>query len=145
MTSYNQLQAVQQEISKVGAEIDKAKGELVTAKAESGIKEMDFLRNTLVELRKEKIELLRQKNILLEQETILLRAQAPGQHCLPSSELNKNAYTCSVWDSNPGLFSERIAAFVLKPAKIPTIHSYWIYVTMLQQVSACNAVSMQNS
>ncbi len=33
-------------------------------------------------------------------------------------------------------FSERIAAFVLKPAKEPQ-HLFLLYVTMLQQVSSC--------
>ncbi len=91
MTSHNQLQAVLQEVTKVGAQIDKAKGELAKAKAETDNKEVDFLRNTLVELRKEKVELHRKENTLLEQETILLRAQASGQHCLPLSKLTKNA------------------------------------------------------
>ncbi len=85
MTSHNQLQAVQQEVTKVDAEIDKAKGELVKAQAETDNKEADFLEDTLVELR-------RKQNILLEQQTILLRAQVPGQDCLPLSELTKMVY-----------------------------------------------------
>ena len=83
MTSHDQLQAVQQEIKKVGAQIDKADGELAKARADTDSKEVDFLRNSLVELRKEKAELCKEKAELREQQTILLRAQAPGQHCLP--------------------------------------------------------------
>ena len=66
MTSHDQLQAVQQEIKKVGAQIEKADGELAKARADTDSKEIDFLRNSLVELRKKEAELCKKENSLHE-------------------------------------------------------------------------------
>ena len=104
MTSHDHLHAVQQEIKKVGAQIDKADGDLAKARADTDNKEGDFLRNSLVELRKE-------KNSMLEQESILLRAQAPGQHCLPSHSWLK-VYTLFVH-----IMSGLIFHIVLSPGR----------------------------